>query len=248
MAFLEFLTQHFPRNTPFSELSKPVKVIDSILTVILSHLSSSKEICCVANTSKKKFTALFPTPGSFQENSNDFSREKFLLLCLTFLSKLFPLNAGQSKLSDNLVDEKTTMEKLFECLNMCRGESFELLEIGVNIISDDITEIQGVEKPTSIEDGVMKIFCLVYKHSQQREKIMHSLLAFFSNDIHGGKVQQDSYYHISELLLWILLKLLDCDVNFQIFCENGKLLKYGRRNLGDILLHKKSLVDVNNLE
>jgi hypothetical protein len=222
MAFLEFLTQHFRRSTPFSELSKPVKVVDSILTLILSHLTSSNEICCVANTSKKRFTALFPTPTSFQESSNEPSRVKFLLLCLTFLSKLFPVNTSQSKLSDSLVDENSTMEKLLECLNMCRGESFELLEIGVNMMSDDLSEVQGTEKATSIEDGLMKIFCLLYKHSQQRDKIMRSLLAFFSNDVHGGKIQHDSYYHISELLLWILLKLLDCDVNFQIFCENGE--------------------------
>ena len=114
------------------------------------------------------------------------------------------------------------MKKLLECLNMCRGESYELLEIGVNIVSGDLSEVQGLEKPNSIEDGVMKVFCLLYKHSQQRDKIMRSLIKFFSNDVHGGKTQQDSYYHISELLLWILLKLLDCDVNFQIFCENGK--------------------------
>lgn len=237
MAFLEFLTQNFPTNTPFSELSKPVKVVDSIMSLMLSYLSSSNQVCSVANSSKKKFIALFPTPGSSQDSSDDPSREKFLLLCLTFLPKLFPLNTGQSKLSDNLVAENSTMEKLLECLNMCRGESFELLEIGVNIVSGDLSEVQGLEKPSSIEDGVMKIFCLLYKHTQQRDTIVRSLLKFFSSDVQGGKTQQDSYYHISELLLWILLKLLDCDVNFQIFCENGKSfeIKEESRNL---LIHK----------
>ena len=101
---------------------------------------------------------------------------------------------------------------------MSRGESFELLEIGVNIVSGDLSEIQGLDKLKSIEDGIMKVFCMVYKHARQRTAIVRSLLGFFSY----RDTQQDSYYHISELLLWILLKLLDNDDNFEIFCENGK--------------------------
>lgn len=116
------------------------------------------------------------------------------------------------------------MFKLLECLNMCRGESFELLEIGVNIVSGDLSEVQGLEKPNSIEDGVMKVFCLLYKHTKERSLIMRSLLKFFSSDVKDAK--QESYYHLSELLLWILLKLLDSDENFQIFCENGKPWRY----------------------
>ena len=113
------------------------------------------------------------------------------------------------------------MAKLLECLNMSRGESFELLEIGVNIVSGDLSEIQGLDKLKSIEDGVMKVFCMVYKHARQRTAIVRSLLRFFSY----RDTQQDSYYHISELLLWILLKLLDNDDNFEIFCKNGKSLR-----------------------
>lgn len=119
------------------------------------------------------------------------------------------------------MNEHSTMAKLLECLNMCRGESFELLEIGVNIVSGDLSEVQGLDKLNSIEDGVMKVFCMLYKHTQQRDTIVCSLLKFFS----CRETLQDSYYHISELLLWILLKLLDNDDNFEIFCENGKSVR-----------------------
>lgn len=236
MAFLEFVTQHFPTDTPVSELTKPAKVIDSMLSLILHYLSSSDQVS-VANTSKKKYTPLFTIPGSSQESSNDPTHPKFLLLCLSLLAKLFPLtvtvtNAGQSTLSDYLVNESSTMNKLLACLNMCRGESFELFEIGMNIVSGDLSEVQGLEKPNSIEDGIMKIFCMLYKHTKQKDVIMHCVLQFFSSGLEhqGDKTQLDSYYHISELLLWVLLKLLDSDDNFQIFCENGKSLKYSRKS------------------
>lgn len=222
MVFLEFLKHNFPTSVHFSELSKPVKVVDSILSLLLCYLTSSNQVCLVADPSKKKFTSLFPTPGSSQDSANDPSRAKFLLLCITFLAKIFPLNDDQSALSDSLVKADSTMEKLLECLNMCRGESFELLEIGVNIVSGDLSEVEGLEKPNSLEDGVMKIFCLLYKYTQQRDRIMHSLLRFFSTGTEARRKRQDAYFHISELFLWILLKLLDCDDNFLIFCENGK--------------------------
>ena len=128
------------------------------------------------------------------------------------------MRSGETTLSDNIVNENSTMAKLLECLNMCRGESFELLEIGVNIVSGDLSEVQGLDKLNSIEDGIMKVFCMVYKHTQKRDTIVRGLLEFFSSH----ETQQDAYYHISELLLWILLKLLDNDDNFAIFCENGK--------------------------
>ena len=225
MAFMDFLTDHFPRETPFTDPSKPVNVVNSILTLLLSYLSN--QVSCVANPSKKKFTALFPTSGSSQDSSNDPSRSKFLLLCLTLLVKLFPIEVGQSTLSDIVVKESSTIAKLLSCLNMCRGESFELLEIGVNIVSGDLAEVEGLEKPSSIEDGVMKLFCVLYKHTQRKDELIRSLLKFFSNGpkFEGETEVNDSFYHISELLLWILLKLLDCDDNFQIFCQNGKSSK-----------------------
>ena len=224
MAFLEFVTQNFPTNIHFLELSKAGKVVDSMLSQILLYLSSSNQVC-IANASKKKYSTLFTTPGASQDSTDEPSIAKFLLQSLTFFTKLFPLTSenGEQTLSDYLVNEKQTMDKLLTCLNMCRGESFELLEIGMNIVSGDLSEVEGLEKPNSIEDGIMKVFCLLYKHAQQRPAIMESISKFFSTGLHlrHDETQEDSYYHISELFLWILLKLLDSDENFQLFCENG---------------------------
>lgn len=237
ITFLEFLTRSFPEEPPISDLSKVASIVDSILSQVLLYLSSSHQVYCTGNSSKKRLNALLENQRLARDNS-ERSNTQYILLCLKVLAKLMSLNGFKTKkpsaelpsnnltsLADILVSERTAIDKLLECLNMCRGDSLELVEIGLNILASNLSEVDGLDKPTSVEDGVMKTFCLLHKHTNHKEALIRAMLDFFSRGTAlQGVDKTTGFCHISELLLWVLLKLLDSDDIFRMFYENGEFV------------------------
>lgn len=212
--------QKLPNESPVTQTDNVTKIVESVLAIVFAYLTTSNHVCTVSNPSKKKISSLFPGVNASQDSSVGLSRPNFLVLSLTVLTKLLAMHTS---VSDGVTSDKLVMQKLLQCLNLCSGQSFELLDIGVNILSWDFSNIDSLDKPKSIEDGVMKVFCLIYKHSIHKDNIMKRLLSFMAaND---GLDVEDSCFHLSELLQWILLKLLDVDKNFEIFVQNGKLCR-----------------------
>ena len=234
ISFLELFTQKFPAEVPLRNLLKPMVIVHYILSLALQHLSTSHQVYCSGNNSRKAFNALFVGRASSRHGGHGVpSNTQFVVLCLKVLGILLrqttnkEATSGPTTLADCLVFEREAVGKLLACLNMCRGESLELVEMGLNILSGDLSELSGLDEPTSVEDGAMKAFCLLYKYTNHGEALIQAILVYFSKDLapspnaNTAAVPSGSY-QMSELLLWVVLKLLDSDAIFQIFYENGK--------------------------
>ena len=230
ISFLELFTQKFPAEVPLRNLLKPMMIVHYILSLALQHLSTSHQVYCSGNNSRKAFNALFEGRVSSRGGHGVPSNTQFVVLCLKVLGILLRQTNNKEAtmtLADCLVFEREAVGKLLACLNMCRGESLELVEMGLNILSGDLSELSGLDEPTSVEDGAMKAFCLLYKYTNHGEALIQAILVCFSKDlapspsVNPAAVASGSY-QMSELLLWVVLKLLDSDAIFQIFYENGK--------------------------
>lgn len=230
ISFLELFTQKFPAGVPLSNPLKPMLIVDYILSLALQHLSTSHQVYCSGNNSRKAFNALFEGRVSSRGGHGAPTNTQFVVLCLKVLGILLPLSdkeatAGPTTIADCLVFERAAVGKLLACLNMCRGESLELIEMGLNILSGDLSELSGLDEPTSVEDGVMKAFCVLYKYTSHGDALIQAMLDCFSKDLVLSLNVEEAASgscQLSELLLWVLLKLLDSDAIFQIFYENGK--------------------------
>ena len=131
-----------------------------------------------------------------------------------------------SGLADLLVQRKETFLRMLQCLNLCSADKASVLLSATSLPQDhnSPSEIQVNVKPTSVEDGIVRLLYVIHSQVSDCGMLVDGILEYLKrtlrDDMESSLVPQK---HLSEPLLLLLLKLLDSSQAISQFYEKGRL-------------------------
>lgn len=127
-------------------------------------------------------------------------------------------------LTDKLVAEKEILLCLLECLNQCSADKQGVLSSEASLSQDKLSvdgKISG--KPTSVEDGVLQLLCVIQNQVVGLELLVDGALAYLqTSKIDDVELSSTSVKHLSDPLLWFLFKLFSSSQAVTQFYEKGE--------------------------
>lgn len=127
-------------------------------------------------------------------------------------------------LTDKLVAEKEILLCLLECLNQCSTDKQGLLSSAPSLSQDKLSvDVKISGKPTSVEDGVLQLLCVIQNQVADRGLLVDGILSYLqTSKIDDVESSSTSVKHLSDPLLWLLFKIFNSSQAVTQFYDKGE--------------------------
>ena len=123
-------------------------------------------------------------------------------------------------LTDKLVADKEIFLCLLECLNHCCADNQ-----GVSSSTPSLSQEKISGKPTTVEDGVLQLLCVIQNQVGDLGVLVDGILAYLQpSKLDDFESSSASVKHLSEPLLWLFFKIFTSAQAVMQFYEKGEYL------------------------
>ncbi|CAH1791767.1 unnamed protein product [Owenia fusiformis] len=140
--------------------------------------------------------------------------------CTHFKDMKNPALTGKKAcLADVILGHNHTMANLLQALACCHSNTMAMI-LGSSGLQGNIQEnFTGID-PVSVGDGIFQILCTLNCRATSLELMLKPIHSYLSAGFQGGH-RATGVCRLSEPLLWLFLRVLDCQYSLKIFLDMG---------------------------
>ena len=121
-------------------------------------------------------------------------------------------------LADIILTHDEIMANMIQALSCCNSNTMAMILGSSGLQGNMQDSFTGID-PLSVGDGVFQILCTLNRKASELRLMLQPIFSYLNLGFHGSR---PSICRLSEPLLWLILRVLDCEAAIRIFLDMGK--------------------------